>query len=86
MFANVSVPRSPADSTARSPEPIIRSKIDWRKNTVLMRSSGISMPLLASTPLRDTRRSDVSTKLVVVQMAYRMVNPISAASTASAAT
>ena len=45
-------PISPADSMTRSPEPTIRSKIDWEKNTVFTRSSGISMPCFDSTPCR----------------------------------
>ena len=39
--------------------------IVWVKCTLLMRSSGISMPLLANTPWRNTTRSLVTTKLVV---------------------
>ena len=45
-------PSSPADSITRSPEPTIRSRIDWEKNTVFTRSSGISMPCFESTPWR----------------------------------
>ena len=45
-------PARPPDSMTRSPAPSIRSKIDWLKNTVLTRSSGISMPFLDSTPCR----------------------------------
>ena len=58
-------PPSPADSIPRSPAPIMRSKIDWLKNTVLIRSSGISIPVFEMTPRRETTRSLVTTKLVV---------------------
>ena len=51
-FENAWRPISPADSITRSPDPTMRSNTDWRKNTVLTRSSGISMPCLASTPCR----------------------------------
>ena len=43
---------SPADSISRSPAPTMRSKKPWWKKTVLIRSSGISMPRLVMTPLR----------------------------------
>ena len=43
---------SPADSIARSPARSSRSKKVWLKNTVLMRSRGISIPDLRSTPDR----------------------------------
>ncbi len=69
MLEKCWVPRSPADSMERSPAPTIRSNTDCEKNTVLMRSSGISVPDLATSPSRLISRSVVSTKLVVVQSA-----------------
>src|SRR4029450_13591317 len=53
-------PCSPADSSSRSPAPIIRSNSDWEKVTSLIRSSGISRPNLATTPERKMSRSVVS--------------------------
>ena len=41
--------------------------IDWLKCTLLMRSSGISMPALANSPWRKITRSLVTTKFVVSQ-------------------
>ena len=69
MSEKVSLPVSPPDSIERSPAPSIRSKIVWLKKTVLIRSSGISMPFLAITPTRKITRSVVTTKLVVTHLA-----------------
>ena len=65
------MPRSPADSIERSPAPSMRSRIRWLKNTVLIRSSGISMPDFDNQPRRVMIRSVVSTNIVVTQFTYR---------------
>ena len=61
-------PPSAPDSMSRSPAPIMRSNTDWLKCTLLTRSSGISMPLLATTPWRKMTRSLVMTKFVVAHL------------------
>ena len=70
MSERCSVPRSPADSIDRSPASR-RSRIRWLKNTVLIRSSGISMPDFDSQPRRVMIRSVVSTNIVVTQFTYQ---------------
>jgi hypothetical protein len=65
MLVKVWRPPSPADSMPMSPAPTIRSNSVWLKNTVLMRSSGISMPDFAMTPPREMTRSLVMTNCVV---------------------
>src|SRR4029450_3684422 len=71
MLEKRDCPCSPADSSSRSPAPIIRSNSDWEKVTSLIRSSGISRPNLATTPERKMSRSVVSTKWVVDQRSTR---------------
>ena len=66
-----SVPRSPADSIDRSPAPSIRSKIRWLKNTVLIRSSGISMPCFDSHAAPGDHPVGGEHEIVVTQFAYR---------------
>src|SRR3984893_15619511 len=50
MSRNVSRLWAPADSIDRSPVPITRSNTVWGKAMSLTRSSGISLPCLATTP------------------------------------
>ena len=51
-----------------------RSITDWWKITLLTRSSGISMPCLANTPVRKITRSLVITKFVVNHWMYREIS------------
>ena len=69
-------PCSPPDSISRSPQPSMRSITDWWKITLLTRSSGISIPCLANTPVRKMIRSLVITKLVVNHWMYRETSRI----------
>src|SRR5262245_36752273 len=49
-----------------------RSHMPWWKLMLLMRSIGISTPCFASTPVRNTTRSVVTTKCVKFQSRYLM--------------
>ncbi len=51
---------SPADSTTSVPQPRSRSSGDLRNETSVIRESGMSLPLRATTPMRSRSRFVVS--------------------------
>ena len=79
MSVNRCCPASPPDSISRSPAPSMRSNTVWLNKTLLTRSSGISIPDFAKTPLRKMIRSLVMTKFVVAHLAYRATSQSAAA-------
>ena len=73
-----------ADSMISVPVRSIRSMMPCRNSTLLIRASGMSMPLRVSTPCRNITRRSVMTKCVVSQFrnGHTVSQPTSTSQTA----